>query len=173
MNVASVVALAAHMQMQVLMAGVSLTVTVTVIVVLVVVLMTVQLQPEGRAHGEGTDHQQGDANKELRPGGHGLNVSEVLDADGDQGKNDDAGGMTGSPGQSTAAGGAGSVEREGSHRHEVIRAADDMNSACGESGENGDQQRLWCSVCGFCRSSSTRMVRVTAKSGQFDGTYCE
>ena len=149
MNMAAVVALATHVQMQVLMAGV----TLTVIMVLMVVLMAVQLQPEGRAHGEGTDHQQGDAHKELRPGGHGLNMSEVLDADGDQGENDDAGGMTGTPGQSTAAGGKGSVEGEGSHRHEVIRAADDMNSACGESGENGDQQRLWCSVCGFCRSA--------------------
>ena len=99
-------------------------------------------------------------------------MGEVLDANAAQGENDDPGGMAGTPGQGTAASGEGAIEGEGSHRHEVIRAADDMNSACSESGENGDQQRLWCSVFGFCRSS-TRMVRVTAKSGQSDGTYCE
>ena len=68
-------------------------------------------------------------------------MGEVLDADGDQGENNDPGGMTCTPAQGAAAGGEGSVEGEGSHRHEVIRAADDMNSACGQSGENGNEHR--------------------------------
>ena len=53
--------------------------------------VALQLQPKGRAHGEGTDHQQGDAHKDLRPGGHGLTVGEAFDTGGDQGENNEPG----------------------------------------------------------------------------------
>ena len=109
------------------------------------VAVALQLQPKGRAHGERTDNEQGDAHKELRPGGHGLTVGDAFDAGGDQGENNDPGGMTCTPGQGAATGGEGSVEGKGSYRHEVIRAADDMNNACGQSGENGNDHRC----CGF------------------------
>ena len=66
-------------------------------VVVVVMVVAVELQPEGGADGEGTDDKQGDTHKEFSPGGHGLNMGEVLETDGDQGENNNTGGMTGPP----------------------------------------------------------------------------
>ena len=72
-------------------------------------------------------------------------MGEAFDAGGDQVENNDPGGMTCTSGQGAVAGVEGAFEGEGSHRHEVIRAVDDMNSACGQSGENGNAHRC----CGF------------------------
>ena len=146
MDMAAVIALAAHVEMQVLVIGAA-----GVGVVVVVMVVAVELQPEGGADGEGTDDKQGDTHKEFSPGGHGLNMGEVLETDGDQGENNNTDGMTGPPGQGTATGGEGPVEGERSHCHEVVGTTDHMNGTSGYTGENADQQRLRTSVCEFCR----------------------
>ena len=130
MDMPAVVALATHMQMEVLMGG---------SVVIMAMDMGVQLQAKGRAHGEDPNHQQSKTDEEFSPGGHGLEMGEVLETNGDEGKNDHTGGMAYTPCQGTAQCLDGSVEREGSHRHEVISTSDDMNGAGGNSSENADQ----------------------------------
>ena len=145
MDMAAVIALAAHVQMQVLVVGAA-----GVGVVVVVMVVAVELQPEGCAHGEGTDDKQGDTNEKFSPRGHGLNMGKVLETDGDQGEKNNTGGMTGTPGQGTATGGEGPVEGERSHCHEVVGTTDHMNGTGGHAGENADQQRFRASVCEFC-----------------------
>ena len=88
MDMAAVIA-GAHVQMHVLVIGAA-----GIGVVFVVMVVAVELQPEGGADGEGTDDKQGDSH-EFSPGGHGLNVGQVLETDGDQGENNNTGGMTG------------------------------------------------------------------------------
>ena len=78
---AAVVALAAHMQMQVLM-GFDTVMTV---------LMAVQFQPECRSHSEHPNHQQCYTHQKFRPGGHRFNVGQVLERDGNQGQHHHSG----------------------------------------------------------------------------------
>ena len=170
MDMAAVIALAAHVEMQVLVIGAA-----GVGVVVVVMVVAVELQPEGGADGEGTDDKQGDTHKEFSPGGHGLNMGEVLETDGDQGKNNNTGGMTGPPGQGTATGGEGPVEGERSHCHEVVGTTDHMNGTGGHTGENADQQRFRASVCEFCRRGLAMPVHpeLDRLSPRLMGSYCE
>ena len=66
-------------------------------------------------------------------------MGKILEPNGDESENDHTGGMACAPCQGTAQCLDGSVEREGSHRHEVISTSDDMNGAGGNSSENADQ----------------------------------
>ena len=130
MDMPAVVALATHMQMEVLMGG---------SVVVMAMEMGVQLQAKSCAHGENSNHQQRNTDEEFSPGGHGLEMGKILEPNGDESENDHTGGMACAPCQGTAQCLDGSVEREGSHRHEVISTSDDMNGAGGNSSENADQ----------------------------------
>ena len=62
MDMAAVVALAAHVKMQVLVAGVA-----GIGRVVVVMVVAVELQPEGGAHGQGTDDEQATPTR-IQPG---------------------------------------------------------------------------------------------------------
>ena len=84
---------------------------------------------EGGADGEGTDDKQA-APTRIQPGGHGLNMGEVLETDGDQSENNNTGGMTGPPGQGTATGGEGLLGRR-EPCHEVVGTTDHMNGTGG------------------------------------------
>ena len=130
MDMPAVVALPTHMQMEVLMGG---------SVVVMAMEMGVQLQAKGCAHGEDPNHQQRNTDEEFSPGGHGLEMGKILEPNGDESENDHTGGMACAPCQGTAQCLDGSVERKGSHRHEVISTSDDVNGAGGNSSENADQ----------------------------------
>ena len=71
MGMAPVVALTAHMQMQMLVG----------LVAIVMVFMAVQLQPKGRSHCQSTHHQQSNAHQKFRPGGHRFDVDQILKPD--------------------------------------------------------------------------------------------
>ena len=86
---ATVVAGAAYMQMEMTMLGGTI----------VAVLMGVQFQPERRAHGQGTHHKQGHAHEEFCPRRHGLHVGQVFQTNGDQRQNHNSGGVTNAPSQ--------------------------------------------------------------------------
>ena len=131
MGMPAVVALTTNMQMQVLMDFITF----------VVVFMAVQFEAEGGAHRQATDHQKRHAHQELRPGGHGLHMGQILDPDRDQRQHHHTDGVASTPGQTGPHGRQGLPQRERCHRHEVIGPTDHVNSTGGETGENADQHR--------------------------------
>ena len=104
---APVVAGTTHMQMEVTMLGGSV----------MTMLMGVQFKPKRGANRQGSQHQQGHTHQKFRPGRHGFDVGQVFEANGDQGKNHDAGGVTGPPGHGMPKGRQRLVQGEGRHRH--------------------------------------------------------
>ena len=127
---APVVALTTHMQMQVLM----------LVITLVMVFMAVQLQPESRSHRQGTHHQESNAHEKFRPGGHRLHVDQILEPDRDQGQEHHSCRMPCPPGQTCPQRRQGFAQREGGHRHQMISAANDVNSTRCKTGQDADQQ---------------------------------
>ena len=89
-QVSTVIALATHMQVQVLVCRRIGTVAM---------FMGVQLKAKGRAHSQRSHHQQSDTHQKFCPGGHRLNMSEILEADRHQRQDHDPSGMARSPGQ--------------------------------------------------------------------------
>jgi hypothetical protein len=145
MDVATVIAGTVHMQVKMTMLGGTV----------VAVLMGVQFQPKGRAHGQGTHHQQGHAHEEFRPGRHGLHMGQVFQPNGDQRQNHNSGGVTGTPSQGVTKGSPWLVQREGRHRHQVISTTDHMNGPGCNTGQKANQHK----EPPECRNSASAVKR--------------
>eukprot|EP00992_Anisonema_acinus_P003585 TRINITY_DN13398_c0_g1_i1.p2 TRINITY_DN13398_c0_g1~~TRINITY_DN13398_c0_g1_i1.p2 ORF type:complete len:158 (+),score=22.64 TRINITY_DN13398_c0_g1_i1:196-669(+) len=131
MDVATVVAGAAHMQMKMTMLGGTI----------VAVLMGVQFQPERRAHGQSTHHQQGHTHQKFRPRRHGLHVGQVFQTNGDQRQNHNSGGVTNAPSQGVTKGGPWLAQGEGRHCHQVISTTHHMNGPGCHTGQKANQHK--------------------------------
>ena len=131
MDVATVVAGTAHMQMEMTMLGGTV----------VAVPMGVQFQPERRAHGQGTHHKQGHTHQKFRPRRHGLHVGQVFQTNGDQRQNHNSCGMTNAPSQGMSKGGPWLAQGEGRHCHQVISTTHHMNGPGCNTGQNANQHK--------------------------------